>query len=221
MTIRVVLADNQELVRSGFRSILRHVPDLEVVAEAANGTDAVRLAREHAADVVVMDIRMPGLDGIEATRALCAGSRSATPHVLIVTTYNDDTYVVEALRAGASGFLLKDATAEELIHGIRLVAAGDALLSPAVTREVIERATRLAAPPRPSTPFATHEDLTPRELDVFALLARGHSNLEIAEALIVSEPTVKTHVAHILAKLRLRNRVQAVVYAYEHHLTEA
>lgn len=216
MTVRVLIADDQELIRSGFRAILGHAPDIEVVAEAATGAEAVRLARTHAADVVLMDIRMPGMDGIEATRALCRGSRDGRPHVLIVTTYQDDEYVFESLRAGASGFLLKDATAEQLIDAVRIVARGDGLLSPQVTREVIEQFARRASPPHLATPT---EALTDRESEVLTLLARGLSNTEIATTLTVSEPTVKTHVAHILAKLNLRNRVQAVVYAYEHNLT--
>lgn len=215
MTVRVLLADDQALIRSGFRSILSHAPDIEIVGEAADGAEAVRLARALRADVVIMDIRMPGVDGIEATRQLCHGARDAAPHVLIVTTYADDEYVFESLRAGASGFLLKDATAEELVHGIRLVAEGNGLLSPAVTREVIEHFARAAARPFAGLPA---EALTAREAEVLALVARGLSNAEIADALTVSEPTVKTHVAHILAKLGLRNRVQAVVYAYEHAL---
>jgi DNA-binding NarL/FixJ family response regulator len=215
MTIRVLLADDQALIRQGFAAILARTPDIDVVAEAADGAAAVRLAHEHQPDIILMDIRMPVLDGIEATRELCAGAQDAHPRVLIVTTYGDDEYVFESLRAGASGFLLKDATAEELLHAIRVIAAGDALLSPAVTRDVIEHFTRQTA----SNDGRAVEDLTPRERDVLALVARGLSNLEIAAALTVSEPTVKTHVAHILAKLSLRNRVQAVVYAYEHQLT--
>jgi DNA-binding NarL/FixJ family response regulator len=215
MTVRVLIADDQELIRSGFRSILSHSPDIEVVGEAATGSQAVRLARECRADVVLMDIRMPGMDGIEATRQLCHGARDGHPHVLIVTTYGDDEYVFESLRAGASGFLLKDATAQELIHAVHTIAEGNGLLSPAVTREVIEHFARAS---HPLTPTA-NEDLTARERDVLALIARGLSNAEIALDLTVSEPTVKTHVAHILSKLGLRNRVQAVVYAYEHQLT--
>ncbi|MFN8584892.1 MAG: response regulator transcription factor [Dehalococcoidia bacterium] len=223
MTVRVLIADDQELIRSGFRAILGHAPDIEVVAEAATGAEAVRLARGSAADVVLMDIRMPGTDGIEATRALCRGSRDGRPHVLIVTTYPDDEYVFESLRAGASGFLLKDATAEQLIEAVHVVARGDGLLSPQVTREVIEQFARRAGPPHPTAPAptASGETLTDRESEVLALLARGLSNAEIAAALTVSEPTVKTHVAHILAKLDLRNRVQAVVYAYEYGLAPA
>lgn len=220
MTVRVLLADDQALIRSGFRSILGHAPDIEVVAEAANGDEAVRLAQLHAVDVVLMDIRMPGMDGIEATRLLCHGVRDARPHVLIVTTYGDDEYVFESLRAGASGFLLKDATAEELIHAVRIVARGDGLLSPAVTREVIAQFARRDPSPAHATPAPTahREALTDREAEVLVLVARGLSNAEIADALTISEPTVKTHVAHILAKLDLRNRVQVVVYAYEHGL---
>ncbi|MGE0135953.1 MAG: response regulator [Dehalococcoidia bacterium] len=216
MTIRVLIADDQELIRSGFRAILGHAPDVEVVAEAATGAEAVRLARACTPDVVLMDIRMPGMDGIEATRALCHGSREGRPHVLVVTTYPDDEYVVESLRAGASGFLLKDATAAQLVDAVRIVARGDGLLSPQVTREVIEQFARRAPSPAPPA-----EALTDRESEVLRLIARGLSNAEIAETLTVSEPTVKTHVAHILAKLDLRNRVQAVVYAYEHNLTRA
>jgi len=215
VSTRVLLADDQALIRSGFRMILSRAPDIEVVGEAATGAEAVRLAGETRADVVLMDIRMPDMDGIEATRRLCRGTRDGYPRVLIVTTYSDDEYVFESLRAGASGFLLKDATAEELVHAVHVVAEGDALLSPAVTREVIEQFTRAARPA-----LAPAEGLTDREQDVLALVARGLSNLEIAEALTISEPTVKTHVAHILAKLGLRNRVQAVVYAYEQQLEE-
>jgi DNA-binding NarL/FixJ family response regulator len=217
VTIRVVIADDQDLIRSGFRAILGHATDIEVVAEAARGDEAVRLARSHVVDVVLMDIRMPGMDGIEATRALCRGSRDGRPHVLIVTTYPDDEYVFESLRAGASGFLLKDATAEQLLDAVRIVARGDGLLSPQITREVIEQFARA----HPQAQPAPIEALTERESEVLRLVARGLSNAEIAEALTVSEPTVKTHVAHILAKLDLRNRVQAVVYAYEHNLTHS
>lgn len=215
MTIRVLIADDQELIRSGFRSILSRAPDIEVVGEAATGSQAVRRARECHADVVLMDIRMPDMDGIEATRQLCHGARDGNPHVLIVTTYGADEFVFESLRAGASGFLLKDATAEELIHAVRVIAEGNGLLSPAVTRDVIEQFTR--APHALTAPAG--DDLTARERDVLALIARGLSNTEIALELTISEPTVKTHVAHILSKLGLRNRVQAVVYAYEHQLT--
>jgi DNA-binding NarL/FixJ family response regulator len=187
------------------------------VGEAADGRQALAATERLRPDVVVMDIRMPGMDGIEATRALCRGSRDGRPHVLIVTTYPDDEYVFESLRAGASGFLLKDATAEQLLDAVRIVARGDGLLSPQITREVIEQFARA----HPQAQPAPIEALTERESEVLRLVARGLSNAEIAEALTVSEPTVKTHVAHILAKLDLRNRVQAVVYAYEHNLTHS
>ncbi len=162
MTVRVLIADDQELIRSGFRSILSHAPDLEVVGEAATGSQAVRLARESRADVVLMDIRMPDMDGIEATRQLCHGGRDGHPHVLIVTTYADDEYVFESLRAGASGFLLKDATAQELIHAVRVIAEGNGLLSPAVTRDVIEQFARAPHAPRPAHRRRPHRARTRR-----------------------------------------------------------
>ncbi len=214
MTIRVLLADDQELIRAGFASILGRATDIEVVGEASTGHEAVLEAERLHPDVVVMDIRMPDLDGIEATRRLCHGSRDAGPHVLIVTTYGDDENVYRALAAGASGFLLKDASAEELIHAVRVVAEGNALLSPAVTRGVIERFTGGSA----VEPDELSRSLTPREHEVLALLVKGLSNAEIAQLLVLSEPTVKTHVAHILDKLDLRSRVQAVAYAFEHGL---
>ncbi len=210
--IRVLLADDQRLVRSGFRMILRDETDLEVVGEAGNGEEAVALARELAADVVLMDVRMPVLDGIEATRRIVDGEHG--PRVLVLTTFDLDEYVYEALRAGASGFLLKDAPEEQLVAGIRIVADGGSLFAPAVTRRLIERFAGLrqaSAPPG-------LEDLTARELDVVKLVARGLSNAEIAAELVVSEHTVKTHVAHILRKLDVRDRVQAVVLAYESQL---
>jgi DNA-binding NarL/FixJ family response regulator len=210
LTIRVLLADDQTLVRSGFRMILRTEPDIDVVGEAANGSEAVRLAHELDPDVVLMDVRMPSLDGIEATRQIIGG-REAAPRVLVLTTFDLDEYVYEALRAGASGFLLKDAPEEQLVSGIRIVAEGGSLFAPAVTRRLIERFAG-AAPPQPPAALA---ELTPRELEVLRLLARGLSNEEIARELVVSEHTAKTHVAHILNKLDLRDRVQAVVLAYE------
>ena len=213
MSVRVLIADDQELIRVAFRTILGYESDIEVVGEAADGEEAVLLARRTRPDVVLMDIRMPKMDGIEATRQLCAGALGGLPHVLIATTYGDDEYVFEALRAGASGFLLKDATAEDLVKAIRLVASGSGLLSPAVTRSVIEQFARA---PRTPPREADGEALTARERDVLALLARGLSNAEIAERLVISEPTVKTHVAHVLGKCGVRNRAQAVVYAYEH-----
>jgi DNA-binding NarL/FixJ family response regulator len=210
MTIRVLLADDQQLVRGGFRMILRAEPDIEVVGEAADGAEAVALARELAPDVVLMDVRMPTMDGIEATRRIIDANGDG-PRVLVLTTFDLDEYVYEALRAGASGFLLKDAPEEQLVSGIRIVADGGSLFAPAVTRRLIER---FAGTAPPETPPALAE-LTTRELEVLRLLARGLSNAEIAAELVVSEHTAKTHVAHILNKLDLRDRVQAVVLAYE------
>jgi DNA-binding NarL/FixJ family response regulator len=210
MTIRVLLADDQRLVRGGFRMILRAEPDLEVVGEAADGAEAVALAGELDPDVVLMDVRMPNVDGIEATRRIIDGREDA-PRVLVLTTFDLDDYVYEALRAGASGFLLKDAPEEQLVSGIRIVADGGSLFAPAVTRRLIERFA--GAAPR-HAPHAVAE-LTPRELEVLRLVARGLSNAEIAGELFLSEHTAKTHVAHILSKLGLRDRVQAVVLAYE------
>ena len=207
-TLRLLVADDQALMRAGFRMILEAQPDLRVVAEAADGVEAVELAQRHRPDVVLMDIRMPRMDGVEATRRL-AGHR-----VLILTTFNLDEYVVEALRAGASGFLLKDAPPEELVRAVRVVAAGEALLSPAVTRTLLDRVVqRLPAAVAPLP--AVLDDLTERELEVLRLVARGLSNSEIAAHLVVGETTVKTHVSHLLDKLGLRDRVQAVVLAYE------
>jgi len=213
--IRVLLADDQSLVRAGFRLILKAEPGIEVVGEAADGAEAVTLAGELAPDVVLMDIRMPGLNGIEATKRI-VGDPERTPRVLVLTTFDLDEYVYEALSSGASGFLLKDAPEEQLIAGIRIVADGGSLFSPAVTRRLIER---FAAARPTATPPGVAE-LTPRELAVLRLLARGQSNAEIAAELVVSEHTAKTHVAHILAKLALRDRVQAVVLAYESGLVQ-
>jgi DNA-binding NarL/FixJ family response regulator len=210
MTIRVLLADDQNLVRGGFRMILRGEPDIDVVGEAADGAEAVALARELDPDVVLMDLRMPNMDGIEATRQIIETSQDA-PRVLVLTTFDLDEYVYEALRAGASGFLLKDAPEQQLLSGIRIVADGGSLFAPAVTRRLIERFTA-AARQEPPPALAT---LTSRELEVLRLLARGLSNAEIASDLVVSEHTAKTHVAHILNKLGLRDRVQAVVLAFE------
>jgi DNA-binding NarL/FixJ family response regulator len=209
---RVVIADDQALVRVGLRKILEAEPDLDVVAEATDGEDAVAEARLHRPDVVLMDIRMPALDGIEATRRIVAAQPAA--RVLILTTFGLDTYVFDALRAGASGFMLKDAPPEELIAAVRLVARGEALLAPAVTRSVIEEFARrpIARPPEPAPALA---ELTAREREVLELLARGRSNPEICAELVISEATAKTHVARILQKLGLRDRVQAVIYAYE------
>ena len=210
--IRVLVADDQAMVRQGFGALLAAQSDLLVVGDAADGAAAVREARELRPDVVLMDVRMPVLDGLEATRQLLDG-RPQAPKVLILTTFDLDDYVYEALRAGASGFLLKDAPAADLVHAVRVVAAGEALLAPSVTRRLIaEFAARPSADrPRPTTLNA----LTPRETEVLRLIARGRSNQEIAAELIVAEQTVKTHIGRILAKLGLRDRAQAVVLAYE------
>ena len=211
MTIRVLIADDQALVRDGFGMILDAQEDIEVVGEAEDGGRAVDLARELRPDVVLMDIRMPGVDGIEATRRLVAGGDA--PRVLMLTTFDGDEYVYEAMKAGASGFLLKDVRRDELVGAVRVVAAGDAMLAPALTRRLIEYFVRR---PRPgAAPGGPIADLTEREREVLRLMARGLSNAEIAAELVVSEATVKTHVARILAKLGLRDRIQAVVLAYE------
>ena len=207
--IRVLLADDQALVRAGFRMILKAEPGIEVAAEAGDGREAVALAQELAPDIVLMDVRMPVMDGIEATRRIVDEDRA--PRVLVLTTFDLDEYVYEALRAGASGFLLKDAPEDQLLAGIRLVAQGGSLFAPAVTRRLIQR---FAGRPRTPTPSGLG-DLTSRELEVLRHVARGLSNAEIAGELVVSEHTVKTHVAHVLRKLDLRDRVQAVVLAYE------
>ena len=208
----VLIADDQALVRVGLRKILEAEPDTMVVGEAGDGEDAVAEARRLRPDVVLMDIRMPVLDGIEATRRIVR-DRPAT-RVLMLTTFGLDTYVYDALRAGASGFMLKDAPPEEIAAAVQIVASGDALLAPAVTRAVIEEFTRLPARAQPAVPRAVGE-LTPREREVLDLLIRGLSNPEICRELVISEATAKTHVARILQKLGLRDRVQAVIYAYE------
>ncbi len=213
MSIRVLLADDQALVRSGFRMVLEGEPGIEVVGEAANGNQAIDGVRRLHPDVVLMDIRMPELDGIAATRKIVAGDAGHAARVLILTTFDLDEYVYDALAAGASGFLLKDAAPEQLLAGIEVVAAGDALLAPAVTRRLIEDFSR-ARPAAGEAPPGSDE-LTPREREVWMLVAGGLSNAEIAESLIVGETTVKTHVARVLMKLGLRDRVQAVVLAYE------
>jgi len=212
MTVRVLIADDQELVRTGFRKILESEPDLEVIAEAADGGEAVEAALLHRPDVVLMDVRMPRLDGIEATRKI-----AGTTRVLMLTTFDLDEYVFEAIRAGASGFLLKDTPADELVRAIHVVAAGEALLAPSITRRLVEE---FAKRPRPSERPAALAELTPRELEVLGLVARGLSNHEIAAELVVGDATVKTHVARILQKLSLRDRVQAVVLAYEAGLVQ-
>jgi DNA-binding NarL/FixJ family response regulator len=215
--IRVLIADDQALVRGGFRMILEAQKDMEVVGEAGDGREAVAQARELRPDVVLMDIRMPELNGLEATRRLLSDGDEM--RVLILTTFDLDEYVYEAMKSGASGFLLKDVPPERLADAVRVVAAGDALLAPAITRRLIEGFVRRPAPAtRAPTELA---GLTERELDVLKLIARGLSNMEIASSLFVSEATVKTHVTHILAKLRLRDRVQAVVLAYESGLVQA
>jgi DNA-binding NarL/FixJ family response regulator len=206
--IRVLIVDDQPLARAGFKAVLEATGSIQVVAEAADGRQAIELARSHDPDVVLMDVRMPGMDGIEATR------RMPRQKVVILTTFGLDDYIIEALRAGASGFLLKDAPVEELVRAVRTVAAGDAQLSPAVTKRLLDQVARRlpAAVERDTNTLA---QLTEREQEVLRLLAVGMSNAEIAEALIVSEPTVKTHVSNVLQKLGLRDRVQAVIYAYE------
>jgi DNA-binding NarL/FixJ family response regulator/class 3 adenylate cyclase len=216
--VRVLIADDQVLVRTGFRMILEAEPDLEVVGEASDGREAVDQARLLAPDVVLMDVRMPEVDGIEATRRLLDGQDTSTK-VVMLTTFDMDEYVYEALRAGASGFLLKDVPPEQLIAGIRAVASGDALLAPSVTRRVIEEFVR-RPPDSVRTPPVKLAELTARELEVLTQIARGLSNAEIAKELFVSETTVKTHVAHVLMKLQLRDRVQAVVLAYESGLVQ-
>ncbi len=213
--IRVLVVDDQALVRAGFRMILEAEPELEVAGEAADGVEAIAAVQRLRPDVVLMDVRMPNLDGITATRRILEGG-SAT-RVLMLTTFDLDEYVYEALRAGASGFLLKDVPPERLIAGIRAVAAGESLLAPSVTRRLIEAYVRRQ--PSRALP-AGIEDLTAREREVLTLMARGLSNAEIAEAFVVSETTVKTHVARVLAKLGLRDRVQAVVFAYEYGLIQ-
>jgi DNA-binding NarL/FixJ family response regulator len=209
--IRVLIADDQELVRTGFKVILDAEADISVVAEAGDGEQAHRLADEHSPDVVVMDVRMPVCDGLEATRRITAESPS--PRVLILTTFDLDEYVFEALRAGASGFLLKDAGADELLHAVRVIAAGEALLAPSITRRLIEDYAR--RPPMSAAQPAELADLTPRESEVLRLVARGLSNADIARELVVSDATVKTHVARVFTKLGLHDRAQAVVVAYE------
>jgi DNA-binding NarL/FixJ family response regulator len=215
MRIRVLVADDQSMVRAGFRLLLAGEDGLEVVAEASNGVEAVEKARRFHPTVILMDIRMPELDGLEATRRILA--TDSTARILILTTFDLDEYIYEALRAGASGFVLKDDPPEQLIAAIHTVAAGDALLSPSVTKRVISQFTHI---PRPSLPPEL-DDLTARELEILRLIARGLSNAEIGEELYISETTVKTHVTHVLQKLNLRDRVQAVVLAYQSGLVDA
>jgi DNA-binding NarL/FixJ family response regulator len=211
-SVRVLIADDQQLVRTGLRMILDAEPDIDVVGEATDGREAVAMARELQPDVVLMDIRMPELDGIEATRRVVQRDGETSTRVLMLTTFDLDEYVYDALRAGASGFLLKDVPANQLAAGVRMVAAGDALLAPAITRRLIEEFA--ANPPAAPVPPGLDE-LTPRELEVFRLVAQGKANAEIASELIIGETTVKTHVTRMMMKLGVRDRVQAVVLAYE------
>jgi DNA-binding NarL/FixJ family response regulator len=213
-TIRVLIVDDQALVRAGFAMILGTEDDIEVIGEVENGVEALTAARSLQPDVILMDIRMPEMDGVTATRKLCDEQSRAQdgPKVIILTTFDLDDYVYDALRAGASGFLLKDTPPDDLVEAIRVVAAGEALLSPSITRKLLEEFTRTPAAPQPVDGLG---ELTERELEVLRELARGLSNAEIATALFVSETTVKTHISHILTKLELRDRVQAVVIAYE------
>jgi DNA-binding NarL/FixJ family response regulator len=213
MSIRILIADDQALVRAGFKMILDAEGDLDVVGEASDGSQAIAMAAELEPDVVLMDIRMPEVDGIEATRRVIAEAGERPVRVLMLTTFDLNEYVYEALRAGASGFLLKDVPPEQLVAGIRVVAEGEALLAPSITRRLIQEFATAA--PAPSEPPPGLDELTPREVEVFKLVSRGLSNAEIAAELVVSETTVKTHVARVLMKLGLRDRVQAVVLAYE------
>jgi DNA-binding NarL/FixJ family response regulator len=214
--IRIVVADDHQVVRTGFATLLDTQPDFDVVGTAVNGSEAVRICRELHPDVVLMDVRMPGTDGIEATRQLAEPGEEGGPRILILTTFDLDDYVYDALCAGASGFLLKDVTAERLFDAVRVIAAGEALLAPAVTRRLISEFSRIrprqAAAP---TAMAALRELTPRETEVLRLIAEGLSNPEIAARLVVTEETVKTHVSRVLGKLGLRDRTQAVVTAYE------
>jgi DNA-binding NarL/FixJ family response regulator len=206
--LRVLIADDQPLMRAGFRAVLEAAGDIDVVAEAGTGEEAIKAAAEHTPDVVLMDIRMPGMDGIEATRRL------PRQRVIILTTFGLDEYIIDALRAGASGFMLKDAPTQELVKAVRAVAAGDAVLGPTVTRQLLDQVARRLPAAVSRTPEALAA-LTDREREVLRMLAAGLSNAEIARALVVSEATVKTHVSNLLGKLGLRDRVQAVIYAYE------
>jgi DNA-binding NarL/FixJ family response regulator len=213
VSIRVLLADDQALVRSGFRLIIETREDLEVVGEAADGVEAIELARHARPDVILMDVRMPNLDGVEATRRLAASGSPA--RVLILTTFDLDEYVYEAIRAGASGFLLKDVQPAQLVEAIRVVAAGEALLAPTVTRRLLDHFADALPSTQPKPPPPELARLTERELEILKLLAGGLSNAELAELLFLSETTVKTHISSVLRKLDLRDRVQAVVLAYE------
>jgi DNA-binding NarL/FixJ family response regulator len=217
MTTRILIADDQALVRGGLRMILDAQPDLDVVGEAADGREALQRARELSPDLVLMDVRMPELDGLKATHRLL--EREPSPKVLVLTTFDLDDYVYEAIRAGASGFLLKSAPPQQLVAGIRTVMAGDALLAPEITRRLLDRF--VSRPPRSAEIPHAFADLSQRELEVLRLIADGRSNAEIAADLFLSEATVKTHVTHILSKLRLRDRVQAVALAYRTGLIDS
>ncbi|HET6708331.1 response regulator transcription factor [Amycolatopsis sp.] len=223
MKVRVLIVDDQSMVRTGFRTFLDTQPDIEVVAEAADGAEAIDRVAECAPDVVLMDVRMPVMDGLEATRRILQphgdGGEGPTTKVLMLTTFDLDEYVYEALRAGASGFLLKDASAQQLAEAVRVIAAGDAILDPSITRKLIAEFARMSKP-RHRTPERV-ADLTERETEVLVLIAQGCSNAEIAAELVVSLQTVKTHVARLLAKLSLRDRAQAIVYAYESGVVRA
>jgi DNA-binding NarL/FixJ family response regulator len=214
MSIRVLLVDDQELVRTGFRMVLADEEDIDVVGEGANGRDAIELASRLRPDVVVMDVRMPVMDGVEATRRLAGGEGGSGHRILVLTTFDADEHVVEALRAGASGFLLKDVTPTDFVNAIRIVAAGEALIAPSVTRRLLARFARLSVP-ADETHAESIRQLTEREREVLRLVAQGLSNREIAERLTLAEPTVKTHVSHLLIKLDLRDRAQLVMLAYE------
>jgi DNA-binding NarL/FixJ family response regulator len=213
--VRVLLVDDQPLLRTGFRLILEAEPDLVVVGEAGDGIQACELSRTARPDVVLMDIRMPRMDGVEATRRITGTDRDTAPRVLVLTTFDLDEYVVEALRAGASGFLLKDVPADALIEAIHVVASGEAVVAPRVTRRLLDKFAARLPPANAPTPAAALDSLTEREVEVLRLVARAKSNAEIAAELYVSETTIKTHVGHVLTKLDLRDRVQAAVFAYE------
>jgi DNA-binding NarL/FixJ family response regulator len=219
MSVRVLVVDDQELVRAGFSMIVDAADDLDVVGEASNGREAVEQARRLHPDVVLMDVRMPEMDGVAATRRIVDSDSGSAPRVLVLTTFDLDEYVVEALRAGASGFLLKDVRPEDLVEGVRAVAAGDAIVAPSVTRRLLDRFAR-RLPVSSADASREVEQLTDRELEVLRLMARGLSNAEIGEALFVATTTVKTHVGRVLTKLGLRDRVQAVVWAYDHGVVE-
>ena len=219
MSVRLLIVDDQELVRTGFRLFLETQEDFEVVGEAGDGVEAIERAREVRPDVVLMDIRMPTMDGVEATARLGQAGLDPAPRVLVLTTFDLDEYVFGALRAGAAGFLLKDAPRETLVEAIRVVHSGDALLSPSITRRLVEDFAARTDPIEP--PGAVLDELTPREREVLVLVAHGLSNGEIAERLVVTEATVKSHVGSLLMKLDLRDRVQAVVFAYEHGIVVA